>query len=473
MLPGRFPSPTPSRETTPVEICSSVSKFEDVGRRVSQAGAPSRPKSSDFTAASYLRKRPQFTDAQSDPEIRFRASFDLPPSDRPSLLSSPSPNANRHTQDRRRVSDPLHSRPQSSVHKTQHKRQRLSDIPQYNTRAFQTPYYNTASHLPSTPRQHANLSSEYHQTTHTPSPNERPMDSKGYTKAEPDFEHGQWSNQEPKRTRSPAAPKTARSIHDKLRSKLLENLTFSDTSGVIYILYDPLRPELGYKIGSTARANYEQRIDEHRRNCKFEPVVVYVSPCETEYCIRTERLIQIDLENHCRHWQCDKHKATSTTHEEWFQVTRMLAIRTVKKWEDFMRHGKPYNWKGKLRSVWRHVLHKRWLTFSAEISLTHEVRREHWTLILALPTAVDYMETYWKILNDVLTRVYETSSRTWLYLKAFFWQLTTLVYGLFMFAICRSTVAFAAFALLLVCASLSILSHLPLSPSRKRARRLA
>ncbi|CAO2652812.1 Nn.00g022230.m01.CDS01 [Neocucurbitaria sp. VM-36] len=407
---------------------------------------------------------------------------DFSPSDPSPLLNSPS-NVYRTARDKRRVSDPLHSRPRSTVRndpnttrKTQQKRQRVSDISQYDIRTVQPPENGARSQPPSTPVRHDTSSSESHQASNEENARERPMDGQGNTRASPCSEQSEKGTPHNSRSRSPTSPKTPRSTHANLCAKFLKDVTENDAGGVIYILCDPKRPELGYKIGSSMRANYLDRIREHRLQCKFTPSVVHESFIEGNQCLRTEKLIQMELEDLCEHWLCNEHKKPNgaselKTHTEWFQVTEELAIATVKKWENFMRNSQPYGWSGKLEPVWRHLLQKRRLNFPAEGTLTYEALREHWTLILTPPTAADYIDTYWNISKDISSRLCARMSSTWLYLNAFFWQMTTLVYGMIMLSICRSTVAFVAFALLLTCATFSVLSRLKLNPPKRRTKK--
>ncbi|KAJ4363023.1 hypothetical protein N0V83_010141 [Neocucurbitaria cava] len=427
LLPGRFPSPTPSRETTPFEVHTPLLPgIPDIARQVPQADVPSRPASSDFTAASQFRNRPQFKEAQSEPTCLPTMSA-LLPSDRASPLASPC-NPYRTAKDRRRVSDPLlHSRSgrtvrndPSAIRKTRQKRQRLSDTPQYYSCPTTPSQSSTTSQPPSTPPRRNTSLTESHNNINRPSPREGRVDNGQHTERKSESEQNRRGTPEKGRSRSSASPKTPvtpRDIHAKIRSALLEDLTFSEKKGIIYILHDPDRPELGYKIGATTRSTYLDRINEHRQKCNFEPNVVHEG-IEIDYCFRTEKLIQAELDNFCQHWDCTgTHKSPrvskSETHEEYFLVSEELAIQTAKKWEDFMRREKPYGWSGKLKPVWRYLLEKRRCTFIADDPSTKDFLavREHWnTVMRAPPETADYVEFYWRVTNTTCANFLPSSS---------------------------------------------------------------
>jgi hypothetical protein len=267
---------------------------------------------------------------------------------------------------------------------------------------------------------------------------------------------------------------TARSIHDKLREELQKQLTPSDTKGVMYILFDPCYKDAGYKIGWTTRA-YAERIKKHDRDCKYTPEVIHVSSHEIEYCGRLEKLVHIDLKHHCRPRHCDKHKdsngATITRkHKEWFDITEEMAIQTVKRWENFMHHQKPYGWDRKLKPVWRHLLGKRTSVSLDVRTFTHEARREQWKQILAPQTTVDYVETYHRAFGSTVRTIYNVISCTCSYLYAFFWELSTLVYSVFTLLQFRNTLAISAFAFFLVCAGIAVLAHAKFHSPKRRPK---
>lgn len=488
MLPGRFPSPTPSRETTPFEVHAPLSSIRDIACQVPQADVPSRPASSDFTAASQFRLRPQFKEAQSEPTCLPTVS-DLPPSDRTPPLASPC-NPYQTAKDRRRVSDPLlHSRSggiarndPNAVRKTRQKCQRLSDIPQYYSRPITPSQNRTTSQPPSTPPRRNPSLTESHNTINRPSPREGPIDNKEHTGRKSESEQNRQGTPEKGRSRSSASPKTPvtpRDVHAKIRSKLLEDLNFSDEKGIIYIFHDPGRPELGYKIGSTKRSTYLDRINEHREICNLKPHVVHEG-IEVDYCVRTEKLIQAELDNLCQHWDCTgTHKSAKgvpklETHKEYFLVSEELAIQTAKKWEDFMRREKPYGWSGRLKPIWRYLLEKRRCTFIADDPSTEDFHavREHWSTVMrAPPETADYVEIYWRLANTTCANFCTTVSSIWTYMYTFFWQAIALVNGMIILSFCRSTTVLVGFAFLLTCATFSVLQETHKRRGRKASCR--
>lgn len=259
--------------------------------------------------------------------------------------------------------------------------------------------------------------------------------------------------------------KTARSVHEDLRSKITETLTPSDTQGVVYILCDPKRRHLGFKIGSTTRATYDARIKEHERGCEFKPEVVHVSQHEVQFCLRVEKLAQTDLSDHCKPWPC-KHKGTNTMsgytmHGEWFIVSKEMAIQTVKRWENFMIWESPYTWDGQLTHVWTYLLTKRQLTFSTLDSTpdAHNARRMQWNTVLAPPATGDYVQAYWQSIVGKAKEVRAIVSGYLQHMQTFFWQLISLLYGMVTLVICRNTVAISAFFVVLLCAGVSVQPH--------------
>jgi hypothetical protein len=93
MCPGRFPSPTPSRETSP----------EPSIEPESPSVSPQHPAVSlNFTASNSFRKRPRFADSQSDPVLPRTGGQASTPTKSP-------PSARIRASDQRRASDPLQS----------------------------------------------------------------------------------------------------------------------------------------------------------------------------------------------------------------------------------------------------------------------------------------------------------------------------------------------------------------------------
>jgi hypothetical protein len=269
-------------------------------------------------------------------------------------------------------------------------------------------------------------------------------------------------------------PKTARSTHDSLYGELLKNPTPGDQKGFIYILCDSNNRSSGYKIGKTRRA-YRDRIVEHERGCNFTPQVVYVSDHEVDYCGRLEKLVHIDLENHCAPLRCDKHKSFDATgkiraHSEWFQVTEEMAVQTVKRWENFMQQEKPYNWDRRLKTTWRHIFKIRSPEVLDVRTLTHDARREHWEKILAPPTTAELIQVYQAHAHVLLKNLHHFLFYMWMYTTEFFWPLSTLIYGMITLAVFQNLLAFYAFAFILGCAGARILSYVQLSTPKRRPR---
>jgi hypothetical protein len=232
MCPGRFPSPTPSREASPVPHSQPESPSPTPQRRT----APR-----DFTASDTFRKRPRFADSESEPIVsRARERLSIP--------TRPSSAIGHRAADKRRVSNPLPDTSRSNVQN-----------------------YGNAS-LAQVPRQRA-VSAQFGPRTSDSPPSSRPFP--------------------PSQPTQLTVSESSCLVDIRLREKLQEPLK-SDDCGVIYILRNNAQPQQGYKIGLTERPNYFARTDEHRTTCKFEPEVVYRA--YDVYCSsRTDQLIRADL----------------------------------------------------------------------------------------------------------------------------------------------------------------------------------
>jgi hypothetical protein len=410
MWPGQFPSPTPSRETSPAPTRDPLSTF----------GSPSpptqhRPISSNFTAPASFRRRPRFADSQSEPVV-------LQHRQQPSISTSLSPIVNHRATERRRISDPLHSCLRKGSPKDGNKIQE----PGLKQRAA-----SASSAQPSW--------ADHSTTTDDPHAAAKRLNASAQTLTVP--------------TTAELSPRV---VDIKLRQKLREPLVFSEKKGVLYIIQHPDHPEWGFKIGVTARENYNDRLDQHKNKCKFEPVVVYISQA-IEHCDRAEKLVQIDLMDRCRYWRC-RRGSCSTLHKEWYQVTQEVAIQTVERWRTFVNEQQPYDWRRKLTSLWGHLLENRTLQLSIHHSdIGHEERRSLWQPILSPPTHFDYFHftrgvllRKWRFCLSLLLYV-------WSFSTAFFWQILTLIYGFISLVVFRNTFASSCFALVLVCAYFSML----------------
>jgi hypothetical protein len=368
MCPGQFPSPTPSREASPV-----------LPRRlIHSSGSPSRitkhrATSLNFTAPTSTRKRPRFATPKSEPVLSDHNASPMP---EPHTASN-------HATTGRRVSDPLPNR-----------------------------------------------------TARPQSPTDAPDSAPNTT---------------------PICP---RRTDIRLHQKLMEALTMTDTKGVVYVIRDIKRPELGIKIGSTSIPDYRKRIDEHARDCFFKPDVIWVS-VEVRCCRRAEKLVQIDLEERCRRWICNNHakQKKPVEHGEWFDISEELAKETVIKWTNFVNTQQPYSWCSNLSPVWAYLLRTRRLTNLDNIG--HDTRRQQWASILTPPTYLDYYHFALDAVQRTWRTILDTFLCIWPYCTGFFWQMLTVIYGFVTLLAFRNTFASSAFALVSVCACISVVPKLP------------
>jgi hypothetical protein len=416
MCPGRFPSPTPSRETSPAPSTEPNHS----------SGSPS-PKThimDNFTAPQSFRKRPRFAESQSEP-IAPQSGQSFPVSTSHHLT------VDRRVVDVRRTSDPLRARKQPGVQKdlpvprNQRDQQRASSSPLMQTLGADTSAPSTSpqtnSNIPN-----AQPPTPLLRTTSTPSP---------------------------------------RIIDSKLREKLKESLNFSDTTGVLYVYGHPKQPDWGFKIGSTKRADYQTRLDEHRRHCGFVPRIVHVSG-DISWCVRAEMLVGLDLADRRRHRECEMN--SGLMHREWFQVSEELAKETVDRWERLMNEQSPYGWTKRLSPLWNWLMKTRTSQLSIHNSKAgHDARRRQWDTVLLPPTQPEILAFSTQVLLGILRDSYDLLVRAWTYGTTFFWQTLALAYGFVSFVAFRNTLASSAFALLLVCAYCSKIPDRKVGSPRK------
>ncbi|XP_014553055.1 hypothetical protein COCVIDRAFT_77142, partial [Bipolaris victoriae FI3] len=237
---------------------------------------------------------------------------------------------------------------------------------------------------------------------------------------------------------------TARLTHAKLCNRIRTKLSDDDRiKGVIYVFRHPTSDGSVWKIGTTKRL-YNERFDEHKNCCKFEPDPFHVSAQEIQNCNLLEKLIHMDLCYQVRYRSCTNR---TKGHDEWFEVSEYMAVETVKKWERFIHEGKPYDSQGNLNVVWSYVLEQRSPAALNVRDMSHDARHEQWADILAPPTYSDYVYAYSAYARSELKATYD-----WVYM--FFWQLLTILYSLHALALCRNRPAFYALVFVLGCAVL-------------------
>jgi hypothetical protein len=135
----------------------------------------------------------------------------------------------------------------------------------------------------------------------------------------------------------------------------------------------------------------------------------------------------------------------------------------VQKWAKFMNSQRPYNGRWRLCSLWSHLLRTRKLTQRDDID--HDIRREQWNYILSPPTYVEYFH----YITDSLYRTWHALFNVVLRFSPYFWQMLSVGYSLVTAVVCRNTIASSAFALVSVCAYLSVV---PQSIPSKRVGRV-
>jgi hypothetical protein len=415
MFPGRFPSPTTSRESTPFE---SIEDAYDVF-----VTTPNRSFGSDYTAPEAMRNRPRIAGVHSEPSIsRTHGTAGMP------FVSTPTP-ASRSRRERRVTDLPRghsgHTISQSRVtnSRSQTHRRTVSDLTELSTQS-----------QPPQPQ-------DSHQDSHR-------SDSR-----------------QPLAPELPLSPKTTDIMLDELLRKPLNR---EDKEGVLYIISDPVREDLGYKIGFTRRNDYRKRIKEHARDCNFDPDVIYVSPQKIQYCDRTEKLVHADLQSFKHVWTCNTTVHVDKTHTEWFKVEEAFAVATVKKWEAFMETERPYDSHKNLLSIWTHLLRRRRRANPVTDDDDHDSLRARWAYITSPPTRVDRLRFRLHILLCLCQIMLATGCAVLSFTATYFWEIVAAAV-VFTLAVYRDTFMARAVALVSVYACFKFKITLPKKPRGKRA----
>ena len=269
---------------------------------------------------------------------------------------------------------------------------------------------------------------------------------------------------------SSVTQETARSTHERLRELLGKPLVSKESPGFLYIFRDPESPEPRFKIGLTQR-RYAHRIKEHRRLCEINPDVRYVSGYGIPYSDLLEKLVHADLED-CKFPRfCQNYTDTKcmSTHKEWFLVSEQMAKDTVKRWETFLRREKPYDLDGHLNIVWKYLLEERSPISPDVLNWSHEARRAQWAEILVPPTTFDYIKAYRAYAGVQLKTTYNATICLQSYIRRFFWEFSTVLYGTVTLVLCQNWLALFAFVVVLGSAIATFLSHVPpVTPKKQK-----
>lgn len=413
MCPGRFPSPSPSREKSLLPNPEDSPDVEFLYTR-----AKCRVPSSDFTASASSRKRPYFADTQSEPLISKACRTS--PTPRYSHSTTPT-----HGRGQRRVSDSAYSPPRYSSKAAVQRANRQTT----QRRVASAQLMSTSTQSPPRPTPVAPIQLSVSQSSHL-------IDVR---------------------------------LREMLRSPLpkldIPTLLGPPTTGTLYALIDKLGHRRGIKIGWTNRADYEKRIEEHRTACGIVPHVIHVSH-DVMCSYRAEQLVHLELMDRRLTWSCMGHKSRATTHEEWFDISQVEAKEIVQKWARFMNEQRPYDWRRQLSPFWGYLLRTRRLVMDDRFG--HDERREQWKKMLPAPTRREHICFIIDVFRRIGCATRDVVWRNWPYCVAYFWQMLTLVYSFVTLLVCRNVFASSAFALVSVCAYLSIWSKLPLKRVRSK-----
>ncbi|ROV96400.1 hypothetical protein VSDG_05455 [Cytospora chrysosperma] len=155
-------------------------------------------------------------------------------------------------------------------------------------------------------------------------------------------------------------PMTAREINEGVKRVLLAHLPA--TEGYVYGFTHPEDMTMSstpaeastcrnrlIKIGRSV--NYERRMREFRRNCKYLPRVVFAHLMP--HHLRIEMVVHLQLHNvRLREAGCT---GCGARHEEWFGVDVGYAERLVSLWQGFA-NCQPYDEGGEMLPMWRERL---------------------------------------------------------------------------------------------------------------------
>ncbi|KAH7062847.1 hypothetical protein BKA63DRAFT_526594 [Paraphoma chrysanthemicola] len=461
MFPGRYPSPTPSRESTPIDSIEISPALDGV-----RATTPDRSPFYNFTAPDFMRQRPRFAASQSEPSLPLENENDV-------LSPSPSLRSRASTAKGRRVSEPhrtpLRKQRDGREIRKQNVSRRVVTDPVKSTFvhgiADFNPYFADQPNEATTSTSSA-ASTPASNTTFVPTAHSRsscsstPPSSRGSSPASTSTSPSSGPSSSPSSTH-PKFLTSPHAINDKIYTRVRKNLTLQDCAGVIYIIFDASRPDRGYKIGITTKKPYTTRLKEHLRDCGIDPAVVSVTD-EISYCKRTERLIHLDLEDRLQYFECKGHKQKGDTckvteHKEWFKTTAKEAKQTVEKWVTFMETERPYNMGRQLSPFWHHTLTHRYIRQpDTDSEANHNTRREQWSKVLSRPTRMEKLDYNLRTLSQY--RQFSTTAicRFWSSCVQVFWQTMALIAWFIVLITLQNTFAATAFAFVLVCAWFSI-----------------
>ncbi|KAH8709992.1 hypothetical protein GQ44DRAFT_627378 [Phaeosphaeriaceae sp. PMI808] len=296
MPPGSFPSPTPSRKSTPTPPTKNLNN--------PGSSSPCPPPSLNFTAPESMRKRPRFMEPSSTPNIPLC-------NNQTAIPTFFYPTTKKRDVDRRRASDTSYYRPQSTNGVRKHKSQRrVSSAPSSPS----PPKRSTATPIPPTiPTQDA-----------TPAPTFI----------------------------------SCQTINKTLHQKLSEPPTFSDAKGTIYLLHHPnhgIKIGITKRPDDQARIK-EHKTTCGLGATRIATFAVTHYVFRTEQLIHRDLA---DRRRRWACYRHKSLAEEATVHGEWFDVDEEVALRTVGKWVDFMNQRQPYCWGGYLSPLWTYLLRAR------------------------------------------------------------------------------------------------------------------
>lgn len=136
-----------------------------------------------------------------------------------------------------------------------------------------------------------------------------------------------------------------------------------------------------------------------------------------------------------------------------------------------MEKQKPYSWSGSLGIVWRYVLEQRSDLRDIHI-LTHEELHEQWrNKILVPPTAEEVCNAYLSYVSSLAKATHCFATTLYTYSRMFFWQLSSILYGLCTMFLYQNRATLYVFVVILSCATVTVVSKVPLEDFSKKTSR--
>ncbi|KAE9375027.1 hypothetical protein N431DRAFT_336838 [Stipitochalara longipes BDJ] len=180
----------------------------------------------------------------------------------------------------------------------------------------------------------------------------------------------------------PIKPKWPVQIDELIRNEISADVV---QEGHVYIFKAPEyfqekgKPAL-LKIGQST--DVEKRRKTLKKLCKIKDLtrVEDYEAVPLRMYEKIEKLVHAELSNYRRLFYCEECR---TLHQEWFEVSEDMALRTVQRWRRFIRQ-EPYNENGKLKDYWSNKIIRERMGFPPTTKEVYDFynSERRWTKIL-------------------------------------------------------------------------------------------